>query len=388
MKKNEKIFVAGGTGLVGSAIVKRLIEGGYTSIITNYHIRPPDALMTEHRQQYEDGRLRVIELDLFDEQKVREFFIEERPDYVFLAAALVGGIMANNTYRADFIYSNLQIQNVIIHQSYLNKVKKLLFLGSSCIYPRNCPQPMKEEYLLQSPLEYTNEPYAIAKIAGIRMCESYNLQYGTNFLSVMPTNLFGPKDNFDLETSHVLPALMRKIHLSKLLSEGRMDDVISDLGVKTEKEARQILEQYGISEGEVTIWGSGEPRREFLYSSDLADACVYIMENVNFEDLIDGQTDIRNTYINIGSGKDLSIRELAETIKEVLEFNGHFVFDRTKPDGTMKKLLDVEKLSGLGWQSKIGLKEGIRRVYKNYLMQSNISRLSKRSVDPAIGAAA
>ena len=373
MKKDEKIFVTGGTGLVGSSIVKRLIEGGYTSIITNYHIRPPDVFLTEHRPQYEDGRLRVIKLDLFDQQKVSDFFAEENPDYVFLAAALVGGIMANNTYRADFIYSNLQIQNVIIHQSYLNKVKKLLFLGSSCIYPRDCPQPMKEEYLLRSPLEYTNEPYAIAKIAGIRMCESYNLQYNTNYLSVMPTNLFGPKDNFDLETSHVLPALVRKVHLSKLLSEDRVDDVRSDLGVKTKKEARQILEQYGISEGEVTIWGSGEPRREFLYSSDLADACVYIMENVNFEDLIDRQTDIRNTHINIGSGKDLSIRELAETIKEVLEFKGCFVFDRTKPDGTMKKLLDVEKLSGLGWKSKIGLKEGIKRVYKNYLIQSNKS---------------
>ena len=366
MKKDKTIFVAGGTGLVGSSIIKRLIEGGYTSIITNYHIRPIDDLLTDHRPQYEDGCLRVIKLDLFNEQTVADFFSREKPDYVFLAAARVGGIMANNTYRADFIYSNLQIQNVIIHQSYLNKVKKLLFLGSSCIYPGNCPQPMKEEYLLQSPLEYTNEPYAIAKIAGIKMCESYNLQYGTNYLSVMPTNLYGPKDNFDLETSHVLPALMRKIHLSKLLSEGRMDDVKSDLGVKTEKEARQILEQYAISEGEVTIWGSGNPRREFLYSSDLADACVYVMEKINFEDLIDSQTDIRNTHINIGSGKDLSIRELSETIKEVLEFKGRFVFDRTKPDGTMKKLLDVEKLSGLGWKSKIGLREGIEKVYQNY----------------------
>jgi GDP-L-fucose synthase len=313
MDKNSKIYVAGHRGLVGSALVKNLLQRGYKNIIVKTH----------------------NELDLTEQQSVRDFFMEEKPEFVFLAAAKVGGILANNTYRADFIYENLQIQNNIIHQSYLNGVKKLLFLGSSCIYPKNASQPINEESLLTSPLEYTNEPYAIAKIAGIKMCESYNLQYGTNFISVMPTNLYGPNDNFDLNTSHVLPALLRKIHEAKINSS------------KT-----------------VEIWGSGTPRREFLYSEDMADACVFIMENVNFQDLIKSKSETRNTHINIGTGEDLTIRELADVIKKVVGFNGEFVFDRAKPDGTMRKLCDVTKLSDLGWRYKTSLEEGIREVYR------------------------
>jgi GDP-L-fucose synthase len=313
MDKNSKIYVAGHRGLVGSALVKKLLEKGYKNIIVKTH----------------------SELDLLEQQKVRDFFEKEKPEFVFLAAAKVGGILANNKYRADFIYENLQIQNNIIHASYLNGVKKLLFLGSSCIYPKNAPQPLSEDSLLTSPLEYTNEPYAIAKIAGIKMCESYNLQYGTNFIAVMPTNLYGPNDNFDLNTSHVLPALLRKIHEAKIN------------GQKT-----------------VEIWGSGVPKREFLYSEDMADACVFIMENVNFHDLIKDRNEIRNTHINIGTGEDLTIRELAELIKKIVGFEGEFVFDATKPDGTMQKLSNVSKLSDLGWRYKTTLEAGIREVYK------------------------
>ncbi|MDR1614933.1 MAG: GDP-L-fucose synthase [Campylobacteraceae bacterium] len=315
MDKNSKIYVAGHRGLVGSALVKKLHEKGYKNIITRTH----------------------GELDLLEQQEVRDFFEKEKPDFVFLAAAKVGGILANNRYRADFIYENLQIQNNIIHASYLIGVKKLLFLGSSCIYPKNASQPLSEDLLLTSPLEYTNEPYAIAKIAGIKMCESYNLQYGTNFIAVMPTNLYGPNDNFDLNTSHVLPALLRKIH-----------------------EAKKTLKKT------VEIWGSGEPRREFLYSEDMADACVFIMENVNFQDLIKDKNEIRNTHINIGTGEDLTIRELAELIKKIVGFDGEFVFDTTKPDGTMQKLSNVAKLSDLGWRYKTPLEDGIRKVYEAF----------------------
>ena len=320
MQRNDKIYVAGHTGLVGSALVKALKDKGYTNII---------------------GRT-IEELDLRNKDDVQSFFEECKPDYVFLAAAKVGGIVANNTYRAEFIYDNLMIQNNVIHASYLNNVKKLLFLGSTCIYPRECPQPMKEEYLLTDKLEYTNEPYAIAKIAGIKMCESYNIQYGTNFLSVMPTNLYGPNDNFDLERSHVLPALIRKIHLGKCLEANNWESIKSDLetrpvegvnGRSTEEEILQILAKYGLEKVRskengvsVEIWGTGKPLREFLWSEEMAEACVFIMENIDFQDTInmvktdtgagEKTLEIRNTHINIGTGKEISIKELAQLIKE------------------------------------------------------------------------
>ncbi|AHJ13725.1 GDP-L-fucose synthase family protein [Sulfurospirillum multivorans] len=318
MNKTSKIYVAGHRGLVGSAIVKNLTCKGYTNIITRTH----------------------AELDLTHQEAVKSFFEQEKPEYVFLAAAKVGGIVANNTYRADFIYENLQIQNNVIHQSYVQGVKKLLFLGSTCIYPKNTPQPMNEESLLTNELEYTNEPYAIAKIAGIKMCESYNLQYGTNFISVMPTNLYGPNDNFDLQTSHVLPALIRKIH-----------------------EAKQRVDK------EVEIWGSGKPRREFLYSEDMADACVFIMEKVDFKDVAKDKKEVRNTHINIGTGKEVSIQELAELVQKVIGYEGKLIYNTSKPDGTMLKLCDSSKLHALGWNHKMELDEGIKTVYELFVSQ-------------------
>lgn len=351
MNKDSKIYIAGHRGLVGSAILKNLQEKGYHNIVTRTH----------------------VQLDLTNQAAVETFFSEEKPDYVFLAAAKVGGIIANNTYRADFIYENMMIQNNVIRQSYIHKVKKLLFLGSTCIYPKNCPQPMKEEYLLTDTLEYTNEPYAIAKIAGIKMCESYNLQYGTNFISVMPTNLYGPNDNFDLEKSHVLPALIRKIHLAKLLSEEKYDAVIKDLDVYSIEKAKEYLKTFGVSANSVEIWGSGKPKREFLWSEDMADACVFIMENRDFTDTYkEGEKEIRNTHINIGTGKDVSIKELAETIKHIIGFKGNLVFNTDKPNGTMQKLTDVSKLNGLGWKHKIDLQEGVRKIYKWYLGKNDI----------------
>jgi GDP-L-fucose synthase len=279
------------------------------------------------------------------------------------------------------MFSNLEIQNNIIHQSYLHGVKKLLFLGSTCIYPKNSPQPMREEYLLTSPLEYTNEPYAIAKIAGIKMCESYNLQYGTDFISVMPTNLYGINDNFDLETSHVLPALIRKIHLAKLLSEGEYNEVQMDLGIKSKQEAVEYLKKFGVDENSVEIWGSGTPRREFLWSEDMADACLFLMENISFKDIIHEQfglnrgcdiveyqtKEIRNTHINIGTGIDISIKELAYLIKEIVGFKGEFYFNTSKPDGTILKRTDPSKLHQLGWRHKVELEEGIKMTYSWYL---------------------
>ena len=346
MDKNSKIYVAGHKGLVGSAIVKNLRSKGYENIITRTH----------------------GELDLMDQKAVYEFFEKEKPEYVVLAAAKVGGIVANSTYRADFIYENLQIQNNVIHQSYVHKVKKLLFLGSTCIYPKNAPQPMSEDALLTSPLEYTNEPYAIAKIAGMKMCESYNLQYSTNFISVMPTNLYGPNDNFDLETSHVLPALIRKIHLAKLLSEEKFDAVIKDLKVKDLNEAMAYLSKFGISKDRVEIWGTGEPRREFLYSEDMADACVFLLENRDFKDTHDKNSkEIRNTHINIGTGKDISIKELANLVKNIICFKGELYFNDSKPDGTMLKLTDPSKLHFLGWKHKVELEDGIKALYEWYL---------------------
>ena len=322
MKKNSKIYIAGHRGLVGSAIVKNLESKGYNNLIYRTH----------------------KELDLTNQEAVATFFETEKPEYVILAAAKVGGIVANNTYRADFIYENLQIQNNVIHQSYLNGVKKLLFLGSTCIYPKNSPQPMKEEYLLTSELEYTNEPYAIAKIAGIKMCESYNLQYGTNFISVMPTNLYGINDNFDLETSHVLPALLRKMHEAKVNGEPKVE-----------------------------IWGSGEPRREFLYSEDMADACVFLLESRDFKDTYSKEEkEIRNTHINIGTGVDISIKELSFTIKKIVGYEGELYFDTTKPDGTMVKLTDPSKLHELGWKYEVELEEGIERVYMWYLREEKL----------------
>ncbi len=317
MNQASKIYIAGHRGLVGSAIVKNLESKGYTNLVYRTH----------------------KELDLLDANAVAAFFKAEKPEYVILAAAKVGGIVANNTYRADFIYENLQIQNNVIHQSYLHNVTKLLFLGSTCIYPKNAPQPMPEDCLLTGTLEYTNEPYAIAKIAGIKMCESYNLQYDTNFISVMPTNLYGPNDNFDLETSHVLPALLRKMHEAKLHNEPQVE-----------------------------IWGSGKPRREFLYSEDMADACVFILESRDFKDTYDeSDKEIRNTHINIGTGVDISIKELALTIKKIVGYEGELYFNDTKPDGTMVKLTDPSKLHGLGWKHKVELEQGIATVYEWYL---------------------
>lgn len=346
MNKEAKIFVAGHNGLVGSAILNNLLSKGYHNIITKTS----------------------KELDLSNQEKTANFFNQEKPEYVFLAAAKVGGIVANNTYRADFIYQNMMIQNNVIHHSYLSGVKKLLFLGSTCIYPKLASQPIKETELLTNILEYTNEPYAIAKIAGIKMCESYNLQYGTNFISVMPTNLYGPNDNFDLEKSHVLPALIRKIHLAKLLEEGNKQAILEDLNTDSFEEAKKILNKYGVSSTTVEIWGSGKPMREFLWSEDMADACVHIMEHVDFKDVHSkNQKEIRNTHINIGTGVDISIRDLAEMIKKEIGYQGDFTFNTEKPDGTFRKVIDVSKLHNLGWKHKVSLTEGIHKMYDWYL---------------------
>ena len=349
MKKESKIYIAGHRGLVGSAIVKNLESKGYNNLIYRTH----------------------AELNLSDSRSVEEFFQAEKPEYVILAAAKVGGIVANNTYRAEFIYENMQIQNNVIHQAYKSGVEKLLFLGSTCIYPKDAPQPMPEDSLLTSPLEYTNEPYAIAKIAGIKMCESYNIQYGTNFISVMPTNLYGPNDNFDLEKSHVLPALIRKIHLAKLLNEGKDDAVVADLGLSSIEEAKEYLTGFGVDSKKVEIWGTGNPRREFLYSEDMADACIYLLENRNFKDTYSPEDkEIRNTHINIGTGIDISIKELAFVIQDIIGFKGEFYFNSEKPDGTMIKLTDPSKLHSLGWKHKIELEEGIKKMYSWYISQN------------------
>ena len=359
MEKNAKIYVAGHKGLVGSAILKNLQAKGYVNFLL---------------QTFD-------ELDLTDQAAVFDFFEREKPEYVFLAAAKVGGIVANNTYRGQFIYENIQIQNNVIHAAYKTGVKKLLFLGSTCIYPREAPQPMLEDCLLTSPLEYTNEPYAIAKIAGIKLCESYNLQYGTNFIAVMPTNLYGPNDNFDLEKSHVLPALLRKVYLAKSLMNGAWDAIRKDLnqlpieGVSGEDSEQKIVEKlskYGIEKNRVEIWGSGKPMREFLWSEEMSDACVYVMENVNFEDLKPQGMEIRNTHINIGTGKEVSIRELAEMIGKTVGYEGAFYFNTEKPDGTMRKLTDPSKLHRLGWHHQIEIEEGVKLLYNWYLNKRNI----------------
>lgn len=354
MNKTSKIYVAGHLGLVGSAIWKNLESKGYTHLI---------------------GKS-LQELDLMDSVRVEEFFETEKPEYVILAAAHVGGIVANNVYRADFIYKNLQIQNNVIGASYRHNVKKLLFLGSTCIYPREAPQPMKEEALLTGPLEYTNEPYAIAKIAGLKMCESFNIQYGTNFIAVMPTNLYGPNDNFDLQRSHVLPAMIRKVHLAKMLQSNQWEKIREDLnkrpiegvsGENPEIEIKNILNSYGITDRYLTLWGTGKPMREFLWSEEMADACVFIMEKVDFDDLKGDNTEIRNCHINIGTGKEISIRDLSQLVVDTIGYEGEIVFDAGKPDGTMRKLIDVSKLNSLGWKHKIEIDEGVKKMYKWYV---------------------
>lgn len=355
MNKSTKIYIAGHKGLVGSAIWNNLISRGYTNLVGKTH----------------------QELDLLDGAAVKNFFDEEQPEAVVLAAAHVGGIMANNIYRADFIYNNLQIQQNVIGESFRHNVKKLLFLGSTCIYPREAPQPMKEDCLLTDTLEYTNEPYAIAKIAGLKMCESFNIQYGTNYIAVMPTNLYGPNDNFHLEKSHVLPAMIRKIHLAKCLNENDWESVRKDLNLRPvegidgnnpDEEILKVLYKYGISQDAVTLWGTGTPMREFLWSEEMADASVHVLLNVDFKDTYDAsQKEIRNCHINVGTGKEVSIRQAAEMIVKEIGFKGELRWDSSKPDGTMRKLTDVSKLHNLGWHHKIEIDEGIHRIYEWYL---------------------
>ncbi len=383
LDKKSKIYVAGHHGLVGSAIWNNLKQRGYTNLVGRSH----------------------QELDLTDQIAVKNFFDEEQPDAVVLAAAFVGGIMANSLYRADFIMQNMKMQCNVISESYAHRVKKLLFLGSTCIYPKNAPQPMKEDCLLTSPLEYTNEEYAIAKIAGLKMCESYNLQYGTNYIAVMPTNLYGPNDNFHLENSHVMPAMMRKIYLAKLIHNRDWDAIRKDMdkrpvegvnGLSQDDAILDVLGKYGIHDNKVVLWGTGKPLREFLWSEDMADASVHVLLNVNFSDIIgidkyssvhygtstDGAVDrnhsagrggaipslgeIRNCHINVGTGKELTIRELSDLVAHAVDFKGTIEFDTSKPDGTMRKLIDVSKLHSLGWTHKVEIEDGVRKLFEWY----------------------
>lgn len=395
MDLNSKIYVAGHRGMVGSAIVRELKRRGYNNIVTRTH----------------------KELDLTDQYAVKKFFDDERPDAVVLAAAFVGGIMANSLYRADFMMINMKIQCNVISEAYAHGVQKLLFLGSTCIYPKNAPQPMKEDCLLTSELEYTNEEYAIAKIAGLKMCESYNLQYGTNYIAVMPTNLYGPNDNFHLENSHVMPAMMRKVYLAKLIADGNWDMIRKDLSIRSvaanmkengenvryvvdgnsdQELILKVLAFYGIENNKVNLWGTGTPLREFLWSEDMADASVHVLLNVNFSDIIgiekyssvhygvaaDGVVDrnhstgrggaipslgeIKNCHINVGTGKELTIRQLSELVVKVVGFQGTIEFDTTKPDGTMRKLIDVSKLHSLGWTHKVEIEDGVQKLFEWY----------------------
>ena len=366
ISKDAKIYVAGHRGLVGSAIWNNLKQRGFCNLVGRTH------------QQ----------LDLLDGEAVRRFFDEERPQAVVLAAAHVGGIMANLRYRADFIYQNLQIQQNVIGESWRHGVEKLLFLGSTCIYPREAPQPMAEDCLLTSPLEYTNEPYAIAKIAGLKMCESFNLQYGTNYIAVMPTNLYGPNDNFHLENSHVLPAMIRKIHLAKCLHRADWEAVRKDLACRpvtvpseglradhlsSEADILRVLAHYGISAEAVTLWGTGKPMREFLWSEEMADASVHVLLHVDFADTCtdapvnqDGLREVRNCHINVGTGKEISIYDIAHKIRQTIGYEGEIRWDSSKPDGTLKKLTDVSKLHRLGWHHKVDIDEGVSRLYEWY----------------------
>ncbi len=362
ISKDSKILIAGGTGMVGTAIISALIKRGYINLTASFF---------NHKPPFTYPEVRYYKVDLTNQLQTAQFLALERPEYVFMAAARVGGIEANNTQRAQFIYENLQMICNVIHYSYLTGVKKLLFLGSSCIYPRDCPQPIKEEYLLTGALEYTNEPYALAKIAGLRMCESYNLQYGTNFISLMPTNLFGKNDNFNLRTSHVLPAIMRKFHLARLLQAGNIDAIIADLqkhelGYDINGSIEDTLRAIGITTEAVEIWGSGRPKRDFLYVDDLADACLFVMEKVDFDDLRGYSRDIRNTHINIGSGEDVAIEDLAEVIKDIVGFRGKIVYNTSMPDGTILKLLDNTRINALGWRPCTSLRDGIKSVYQWY----------------------
>ena len=355
MDKDTKIYIAGHRGLVGSAIWKNLESKGYTNLIGRTH----------------------EELDLMDGGKVKAFFDAEWPEIVVVAAAYVGGIKANNTYRADFIFRNLGIQQNVIGESFRHGVKKLLFLGSTCIYPRDAHQPIAETELLQGPLEYTNEPYAIAKIAGLKLCESFNLQYGTNYMAVMPTNLYGPGDNFDLETSHVLPAMLRKMHLAKALMENNWAVIRKDLdrraihgvtGTAGENEILYLFKKQGILPDALELWGTGKPIREFLWSEDMADASVFVLENIDFKDTYqEGETEIRNCHINIGSGVETTIAQLAQLIAEKVGYKGEIRFNPNLPDGTMRKLTDVSKLHSLGWKHTVELDAGIERLYTWYL---------------------
>ncbi|PJE99930.1 GDP-L-fucose synthase family protein [Prevotella intermedia] len=395
LEKSSKIYIAGHKGLVGSAIWSNLKARGYNNLVGRTH----------------------HELDLTNQQAVEDFFAEERPDAVVLAAAFVGGIMANSLYRADFIMQNMKMQCNVISCAYKYKVKKLLFLGSTCIYPKNAPQPMGEDALLTSPLEYSNEEYAIAKIAGLKMCESYNLQYGTNYIAVMPTNLYGPNDNFHLENSHVMPAMMRKVYLAKLIHEENWDAIKEDMNKRPINPVSKLSEQigsenvdgnspkerilkalafYGIENNKVTLWGTGSPLREFLWSEDMADASVYVLLNVDFKDIIgiekyssvfygvkaDGEVDrnnsdgrggaipklgeIRNCHINVGTGKELTIKDLSALVAKAADFTGNIVWDETKPDGTPRKLINVDKLHSLGWKHKVEIEEGVKRLYNWY----------------------
>jgi len=354
INKDSKIYVAGHRGLVGSAIWENLQRRGFSNLVGRTH----------------------SELDLLDGVVVKEFFDAEQPECVVLAAAHVGGIMANSLYRADFIYQNLQIQQNVIGEAYRHGVKKLLFLGSTCIYPREAPQPIPEDALLTSPLEYTNEPYAIAKIAGLKMCESFNLQYGTDYIAVMPTNLYGPRDNFHLENSHVLPAMLRKMHLSKMLMEGDEAGLRADLRkrplsmVSADAPMEEIagaLARFGIAPGVLELWGTGKPLREFLWSEDMADASVHILLNVGFDQLRGSDKEVRNCHINIGTGKELTIADLARLIKQEVGFDGAILWNAEKPDGTMRKLCDVSKLHSLGWHHTVEIDDGIHRLYEWYL---------------------
>ncbi len=361
MELDSSIFIAGHKGLVGSALTEALQKKGYSNL-----------LLASHK-----------ELDLTNQMQVENFFKKNKPEYVFLAAAKVGGILANNTYRADFLLTNLQIQNNVLYCSHKYGVKKLLFLGSSCIYPREAKQPIDENQLLTSELEYTNEPYAIAKIAGIKLCESYNLQYSTNFLSVMPTNLYGPNDNFHLNNSHVLPGMLRKMHLAHCFENNDYEAIkcnfkkfqdTQTLDSLSNSEIDLVLEKYGITKSSsskvsLSLWGTGKPLREFLHVHDMADACIFVMENIDFKDLISvGIKDIKNTHINIGTGEDLSIKELSEIISSIVGFQGEIVFDSNKPDGTQRKLLNVGRINRLGWKHTIDLHFGIKQVYEKNML--------------------